>query len=235
MGETRPKEMYVWIDLETTGLDEDVDQPLELSFLATDENLTTLSDTVESYLLRCTGGLKLSEYTFAMHSKSGLVRDLAENLDRLSSVEVVDAALSTRVVFLLARASMRGGGDYVPVLAGSTPHFDRKFIRRYFPKLDGVLHYRHFDVSTLKAAFRSWLPEFEVAEDDAAHRAGADILESLAHARRFRRFFQDLRVATAPPTIDARSSSPLDLLRKVSGDLDEVLRDADADKLLRYM
>src|SRR3990167_6930210 len=36
------------------------------------------------------------------------------------------------------------------VLAGNTIHFDRAFIRRWMPDLDAFLHYRLFDISTIR-------------------------------------------------------------------------------------
>ena len=44
------------------------------------------------------------------------------------------------------------------MLAGNSIHQDRRFIRRYMPKLDMRLHYRMVDVSTIKELARRWFP-----------------------------------------------------------------------------
>jgi len=41
-------------------------------------------------------------------------------------------------------------GQGEAVLAGNIIHFDRAFIRRWMPDLDAFLHYRLFDISTLR-------------------------------------------------------------------------------------
>ena len=49
------------------------------------------------------------------------------------------------------------------------------------PKVDGYLHYRSVDVSSIKELSRRWFPRvyFNAPTKDGGHRALADILESI--------------------------------------------------------
>ena len=63
------------------------------------------------------------------------------------------------------------------------------FLARYMPALDGFLHYRSIDVSSIKELSRRWFPRayFQSPEKAGGHRALADILESIRELRYYRR------------------------------------------------
>lgn len=68
-------------------------------------------------------------------------------------------------------------GNEPAILAGNSIHNDRNFIRRYWPTLDGVLHYRMLDVSSFKILMQGkYGREFEKRK---VHRAFDDIHESI--------------------------------------------------------
>jgi oligoribonuclease len=76
--------------------------------------------------------------------------------------------------------------QFVPVagqapLAGNTIGTDRAFLAKYMPKVDGHLHYRSVDVSSIKELSRRWFPRvyFNAPTKNGGHRALADILESI--------------------------------------------------------
>jgi len=71
-------------------------------------------------------------------------------------------------------------------LAGSSVHFDRTFLKQHMPNSYGALHYQQLDASSFKIA-RDWWLGLELPPHDKAHRARADIENSLALAR----FFKD--------------------------------------------
>ncbi len=56
------------------------------------------------------------------------------------------------------------------------------------------LHYRSFDVSTLKAAYRMWVGDLpSLADEKKPHRAMADVLASIEECRTMRHFFMDTK------------------------------------------
>lgn len=69
----------------------------------------------------------------------------------------------------------------MPVLAGSSVHFDHEFLKQHMPEIAARFSHRHYDVSAIKLFCQSLgmekLPRAE------AHRAVADIEESVAHAK----------------------------------------------------
>ncbi|KAH0556370.1 hypothetical protein GP486_005705 [Trichoglossum hirsutum] len=77
------------------------------------------------------------------------------------------------------------------VLAGNTVHADRAFLSK--PPYDKVLahlHYRIFDVSTIKEAVRRWGSDKmlqQVPRKKGLHEARQDILESIEEAKYYRK------------------------------------------------
>ena len=74
------------------------------------------------------------------------------------------------------------------LLAGNSIHTDRIFLTRYMPAITDHLHYRLVDVSTVKELSRRWYPDLmgDAPEKGGAHRALADIRESIDELRWFR-------------------------------------------------
>jgi oligoribonuclease len=74
-------------------------------------------------------------------------------------------------------------------LAGNSIATDRGFIARDMVKLDDYLHYRMIDVSSIKELCRRWYPRiyFGQPEKGLAHRALADIHESIKELKYYRR------------------------------------------------
>ena len=74
-------------------------------------------------------------------------------------------------------------------LAGNSIATDRGFIARDMPELDAHLHYRMVDVCSIKELCRRWYPRvfFAKPEKGLAHRALADIRESIRELRYYRR------------------------------------------------
>jgi oligoribonuclease len=88
-------------------------------------------------------------------------------------------------------------------LCGNSIGVDRRFLDRYLPELDGYVHYRNIDVSTLKELCRRWYPEIYRRRPGKkeTHRALADINESIAELVYYRDTMLLPRQApgTAPP------------------------------------
>ena len=73
-------------------------------------------------------------------------------------------------------------------LAGNTVGTDRAFLARDMPELEGHLHYRNVDVSTIKELSRRWFSKayFNSPAKSGNHRALADIQESIEELRYYR-------------------------------------------------
>ncbi|HHH31011.1 MAG TPA: oligoribonuclease, partial [Polyangiaceae bacterium] len=114
-----------------------------------------------------------------MHEKSGL-------LDKIKASEVsLEQAETQTLAFLEEHVEPR-----TAPLCGNSIWKDRQFVERYLPRVDGLLHYRNVDVSTLKELFRRWYPDRHAPpEKKETHRALDDILESIAELRYYRKTF----------------------------------------------
>lgn len=165
--------VYLWLDLETTGLEPERDAILEVAVLATDEHLVRVSAACSWVVQQEPAMLRMDQYVSTMHTKNGLLDELRSAPFRLEGVEDCLMAF-VREVFPKPPEQ--------PILAGSSVHFDRSFIKHHMPHFDAMLHYRLFDCRPLQmAAQTAWGMSFPKAE---AHRALADVRESLGYARR---------------------------------------------------
>jgi oligoribonuclease len=169
----------VWIDCEMTGLDIGSDALIEIAALVTDSELRVLGEGVDVVVhtdeAKLTG---MEEFVRDMHERSGLTEAV-----RASTVSIAEAE---RIVLDYVR-------QYIPEprsapLAGNSIATDRMFLARDMPELDDYLHYRMVDVSSIKELCRRWFPKIYYAkpEKGLAHRALADIEESLRELRYYR-------------------------------------------------
>ena len=170
----------VWIDCEMTGLDLGHDALIEIAALVTDGDLTVLGDGVDLVIHADEAALSgMPEVVREMHARSGLTEEV-----RRSTVSLAEAE---EQVLAYVR-------EFVPEprsapLAGNSIATDRGFLSRDMPTLDGHLHYRMVDVSSVKELCRRWFPRVFYAkpEKGMAHRALADIRESIRELDYYRR------------------------------------------------
>ncbi|WP_091454431.1 oligoribonuclease [Actinokineospora iranica] len=169
----------VWIDCEMTGLDLGKDALIEIAALVTDSELNVLGDGVDLVIHADDATLDgMPDVVRDMHARSGLTDEV-----RASTLTLADAE---QKVLEYVRA-------WVPEvrtapLCGNSIATDRGFIARDMPALDAHLHYRMVDVSSIKELCRRWYPRIYYAQPDKglAHRALADILESIRELRYYR-------------------------------------------------
>lgn len=171
----------VWIDLEMTGLDPQVDVILQAALIITDQQLQPLESFVTDVWQPPSALEVMSPFVREMHTKTGLLQRLSQCTADLRRVEQL----------LLERVS--GWCPYRPILCGNSIASDRKFIDRYMPSLAGYLHYRMVDVTSFKVLSDLWYPpELQYKKPDSGqHDALFDIQQSIAELSHYRRtFFQ---------------------------------------------
>jgi oligoribonuclease len=129
-----------------------------------------------------------------MHSSSGLIDAVTA-----STLSMADA--EKQLLDYL--------GEFVPTagkapLCGNSVATDRMFLARDMPQLEGYLHYRIVDVSSVKELARRWYPKtyFNSPPKKGGHRALADILESIDELRYYRS-----TVFVPPPGPDAEAAA----------------------------
>jgi len=162
----------VWIDCEMTGLDLGKDALIEIAVLVTDSELNILDDGVDVVIHAENAALDgMPDVVRDMHAKSGLTDAV-----RASTVSLAEAE---KQVLDYVRGHIHE--TRTAPLCGNSIATDRGFIARDMPALDGHLHYRMIDVSSIKELCRRWYPRIYYAQPDKglAHRALADIRESI--------------------------------------------------------
>lgn len=172
---------FLWIDLETTGLDPHTGSVLEVALVGVDDDDPAMP-VVAQWSSAVNAGDReyeqADDYVKNMHTVNGL---WAACFD-LSSAREPYVVESTMLEFV------RGSSPTEPkgiVLAGGSVHFDLAWVRVHFPTFAKCLSHRVFDVSTLKAAERTWGAEFVDIKANE-HRALSDVLASVAEARAIR-------------------------------------------------
>jgi oligoribonuclease len=183
----------VWIDCEMTGLSIQDDALVEIAALVTDYDLNILGDGVDLIIKPPQAALdQMNEVVTQMHTTSGLLDELAHGITvREAEEQVLD------YVRQYAKEPRK------TPLAGNSIGTDRAFLARDMAELEDWLHYRVIDVSSIKELARHWFPRayFAAPEKGGAHRALADIRESIDELRYYRR-----TVFTPDPGIDSVSA-----------------------------
>jgi oligoribonuclease len=164
-------DVLVWIDCEMTGLDLAVDELVEVAVVITDYDLTPLDDGFTVVIKPDQTALdNMSDFVRSMHEVSGLLDEIPAG----KSLAEAEYEVLEYILRFVPDAN-------VAPLAGNTIGTDRMFLAKFMPRVDGHLHYRSVDVSSIKELSRRWYPRayYQSPAKNGGHRALADILESI--------------------------------------------------------
>jgi oligoribonuclease len=171
----------IWLDIETTGLDPRHDLILEIAAFETDFDEPFAAHKIYEAVLPFHGEVELTPLVQDMHTKNGLLEVCRTQSTALHAVE--DDLMKL----------LPDGFEYV--MAGSSVHFDHSFIHAHMPAVSARFSHRHYDVSAVKLFAQSLgMPKFPKAE---AHRAAADVLESIEHAKKVAEWFSERGAGSA--------------------------------------
>lgn len=170
----------VWMDLEMTGLDPEVEVIIEMATIVTDGELNVIEEGPVLAIRQPEDKLAgMDEWNTRHHNESGLVKRVREEGVMPEEAEAVTLAF-------LERHTEPGQAP----LCGNTIWQDRRFLVRYMPALENHLHYRMIDVSSVKELARRWRPELlKGFTKKNEHLALADIRESIAELQYYRAHF----------------------------------------------
>jgi oligoribonuclease len=176
----RATQRLVWVDCEMTGLDLTHDALIEVAAIVTDAELVPLDDGVDLIIHVDDDVLQsMLPVVRDMHASSGLTEAV-----RASTITLGDAE---RQIVDYVRGHVPEAKT--APLCGNSIATDRGFLARDMPELDGYLHYRMIDVSSIKELARRWYPKvyFAQPQKGLAHRALADVRESIQELIFYRR------------------------------------------------
>jgi oligoribonuclease len=165
------------MDLEMTGLDPDANVIIEMATLLTDSQLEVIAEGPVFAIHQPEHELaKMDAWNVNQHGASGLTARV-----RASSIDTATAEAAT-LAFL--RQYLEPG---MSPLCGNSICQDRRFLVRHMPALNGFLHYRMIDVSTVKELARRWYPAaLDGFSKQGAHLALEDIRDSIAELKHYR-------------------------------------------------
>jgi oligoribonuclease len=167
----------VWIDLEMTGLNPDVDHIIEIATIVTDAQLNVIAEGPVIAVHQPEPILAgMDDWNRRTHGESGLIDRV-----RRSPFSAIDAELQT--LEFLQQHAVPGASP----MCGNSICQDRRFLAREMPVLEKFFHYRNLDVSTLKELARRWAPEVLAGlQKTSKHLALDDIRESIEELRYYR-------------------------------------------------
>ncbi len=162
-----------------TGLNPEVDCLVEIAVVVTDTELNILDEGIDLIIKPTAEGLaNMNDFVRNMHTESGLINEFDGGLPLAEAEQIVLEYIKRFVPE--AKTSPLGG---------NTIGTDRMFLARYMPLVDGHLHYRNIDVSSIKELSRRWFPRvyFNLPKKAGGHRALADIKESIQELKYYRK------------------------------------------------
>ena len=177
---SRSRDYLVWIDCEMTGLDPARHVLLEIATLVTDYELHIVARGPSLAIRqRATRLAAMDAWCLRTHGRSGL-------LDRVRNEGVTLREAERQTLAFVRRYCHAGSAP----LCGNSIGQDKRFLVKYMPAVHDYLSYRVIDVSSVKLLVQQWYPaRFALPPKGESHRALADIEESIAELRYYRRHF----------------------------------------------
>ena len=138
----------IWMDLEMTGLDPEINVIIEIATVVTTASLDVVAEGPSLAILQPKESMDLmDDWNQEHHSASGLI-------DRIASDGVSEAEAEAMTLDFVSSHVDLGEAP----LCGNSIWQDRRFLARYMPSLESYLHYRIIDVSTVKELAERWAP-----------------------------------------------------------------------------
>ncbi|KAH6828329.1 Polynucleotidyl transferase [Perilla frutescens var. hirtella] len=167
----------VWIDLEMTGLNIEVDRILEIACVITDGNLNKLVEGPDLVIHQSKECLdKMGEWCQEHHGESGLTERVLQSTisEQEAEKEVIE--------FVKRHVDI---STHTALIAGNSVYMDLLFIRKYMPDLAALFSHVTVDVSSVKALCLRWYPRErkKAPQKENKHRAMDDIKESIAELK----------------------------------------------------
>ena len=170
--------MFFFLDIETTGLDPRRDNLLEVACVAVDRDLRVVDQvtyvTGAWYTTPGQFDRDCNDFVQDVHTKNGLKAD------------VIASTLTMHVASVRIAEFVKKFDQERNVLAGSSIHFDRRFMRTQLTESEELFHHRMLDVSSVRIMVENAFPDLpEYESGDVAHRALPDALDSLERYKHY--------------------------------------------------
>jgi oligoribonuclease len=170
----------IWLDLEMTGLEPEIDVILEIATIITDSQLNILAQGPVFAIHQSNDVLdNMNPWCIEHHGNSGLTQRCRDSQVSLSTA-------SEETLAFVKKWVPQGKSP----MCGNSIGQDRRFINKYMPEYEEHFHYRNLDVSTIKELARRWKPEIlDKVVKTGAHLALDDIKESISELKVYQEHF----------------------------------------------
>ena len=173
------RDNLIWIDLEMTGLDPEIEKIIEIATLVTDSDLNIIAEGPNLVISQSLEILDaMDEWNQSHHGSSGLINQVKSSNITEQVAEIETLEFISKYV-----------GEKVSPMCGNTVSHDRRFLFKYMPRLESYFNYRHIDVSSFKEVAVRWMNEAQVYEKNGSHRALGDIKESVEELKFYKKLF----------------------------------------------
>lgn len=179
------KDRFLFVDMETTGLEVADDLPLEVGLALVTKDMkieTSISVLINPKTFDINTRDQLESYcddlVKEMHTKNGLFDDLY-NVSATEPVLLLSDAQQYLLDWLERNGIPQGG---LPMAGGNVANFDRPFIREFLLPVEKWFHYRNVDISSVKELCRQYNPRVleHAPKKNQNHRVLDDIGDSIA-------------------------------------------------------
>jgi len=177
---TQDANNLIWIDLEMTGLDTQLDYIIEIATVVTDGELNVIEEGPVLAIHQSDEIIQgMDEWNTRQHGKSGLVK-------RVQSSAISEAEAEQQTIDFLTRYVPKGKSP----MCGNSICQDRRFLARCMPDLESYFHYRNLDVSSMKELVTRWAPQLAKGlTKNTNHLALDDIHDSIMELKYYREHF----------------------------------------------
>ncbi|QJC28591.1 oligoribonuclease [Enterobacteriaceae endosymbiont of Plateumaris consimilis] len=170
----------IWIDLEMTGLNPNLNRIIEIAIIITDNNLNILIEGPIIAIHQLKQELdKMDSWNMNTHTKTGLINKVNKSIFNEKKAE--KHILNFLKLWVYPQKSP---------MCGNSICQDRRFIYNYMPNLEKYFHYRNIDVSTIKELIKIWKKNTIIKFNKKnTHSAIQDIYQSLEELKFYRKNF----------------------------------------------
>jgi len=177
------KTNLIWLDLEMTGLEPEVERIIEIATVVTDKDLNVLAYG-PNLVINQTKALmdSMDSWCTKQHSGSGLTQKVLDS-------DINESKAQHDTLEFLAEYVDAGASP----MCGNSIGQDRRFLVKYMPKLESFFHYRNLDVSTIKELASRWRPDIlSKVVKQGSHLALDDTIDSINELKTYREHFLKL-------------------------------------------
>jgi len=169
---------FVFLDLETSGLDPNSDQILEIAVKVVDENLLPIPSehsfgSGTNFFVGIEKTPPMNHWCYTTHSSTALIENCFQSNLTLNDIE-------QRLVSYLKYIKATD----LP-MCGNSVHFDRAFLKVHMPELEAIFSHRNIDISSFMEALKTVNPNKLPPKEIVRHTAMEDVEMSIKYFRHY--------------------------------------------------